>query len=74
MFARVRNINFNFHKEPTMTIRKGNNKAVITFNPDYEEYTVKFYNDGIYYEEADYFTDNKQDAIDTANSELVIMV
>lgn len=33
---------------------------------DVEEYVVKFYKDGVYQEEADYFADDYDDAWDTA--------
>jgi len=38
----------------------------ITFNRDTEEYRVRLFIDGEYQAGADYFTDDKQDAKDTA--------
>lgn len=49
-------------------------KAVIFFNPDFEEYTVKFYgDDGQHITNADYFTDDIEDARGTAQAELARM-
>ncbi len=41
--------------------------AVVYYDRDDWEYVVKFFRDGEYQEEADYFTSNKTDAIGTAN-------
>lgn len=43
-------------------------KIRILFNPDYDEYVVKFYKEDVHQANADYFTDDKQDAVDTAKS------
>ena len=43
--------------------------AKIYRDSEYDEYIVKFYDaDGKYLSEADYHTDDKQDAVDTANA------
>jgi len=38
----------------------------ITYNRGLNEYTVKFFIDGVYQSKADYYTDDKSDAEDTA--------
>ena len=35
---------------------------------EYDEFRVRFYRDGTYQANADYHTDDKQDALDTARS------
>ncbi len=46
-------------------------KAKIYFNAEYSEYVARFYDDnGVHIKSADYFTDDKQDAINTAHLEL----
>lgn len=47
-----------------------NGRAIVYFNSDYNEYVVKFYQDNDYYKHADYFTDDVEDAIDTAHLQL----
>lgn len=49
-------------------------KAKVFFNSEYEEYIVKFFSDNVHCENADYFTNDKEDAINTANAELNRMV
>lgn len=44
----------------------GRHKATIHKDSDLSEYKVKFYEDGKHHEPADYFTDDKEDATDTA--------
>lgn len=44
--------------------------AKITFNREYNEYKVKFYRDGKYLPDADYFTNDKEDARGTAKMEM----
>jgi hypothetical protein len=45
---------------------KNNGRACAVFYDfDYEEYVVKFYEEGKYLPDADYFSDDKIDAIDT---------
>ena len=39
--------------------------CAVFYDFDYEEYVVKFYEEGLYMEGADYFSDDKIDAIDT---------
>ena len=43
-------------------------KVKTVYNPDYQEYVDKLYVDGKYQPDADYFTDDKQDASDTAKA------
>ena len=38
----------------------------VVFDTDWEEYQVWLYTDGIRYEDGDYFTDDKDDAIQSA--------
>jgi hypothetical protein len=45
-------------------------RAIVYFNSDYEEYTVKFYRDNQHYKHVDYFTDSIEDAIGTAHIQL----
>ncbi len=46
-------------------------KAKIYFNAEYAEYVARFYDDnGVHIKAADYFTDDKEDAINTAHLEL----
>jgi hypothetical protein len=52
------------------TQEDGKKTAKIYRDSDTEEYIVKFYVDGVYQRKADYFTDDKQDAIGTAKAEL----
>jgi hypothetical protein len=40
--------------------------AKIYRNAEYDEYVVKFYRDGVYQVDADYFTDDIGDAISTS--------
>ncbi len=45
--------------------------AKVFRNPEFDEYQVKFYNpEGIKYPDADYFTDDKEDALCTARKAL----
>ena len=53
-----------------MIIKKGKFKAIINFDLEYDEYQVKFYENSKHLINADYFTDDKEEAIDTANTEL----
>lgn len=48
------------------TRQNGALKAEIHHNKEYDEYLVKFYIVGVYQKRADYFTDDKSDAISTA--------
>ena len=43
------------------------NKALIYHDADWGEYRVKFFRNGVHQVKADYHTDDKQDAINTAN-------
>lgn len=45
-------------------------KAIVYYNSEDEEYCVKFYKDGEYQKDADYFTDDKDDAIGTAKLQI----
>lgn len=42
--------------------------ATVFYNFEYEEFVVKFYRKGVYLAEADYFTTDRTDAIETALS------
>jgi hypothetical protein len=42
------------------------NTTKTTYNQDYDEYKVRLFVDGVYQSGADYFTNDKQDARDTA--------
>lgn len=42
----------------------------ILWDSDWEEYIVRFYKDGVYMAESDYYTDDKEDALDTAKATL----
>jgi len=42
--------------------------ATVFYNFEYEEFVVKFYREGVYLAEADYFTTDRADAIETALS------
>jgi hypothetical protein len=50
-------------------------QAKVYYNPDYSEYVVKYYDENkkIMSDNTFYFTDDKQDAIDTAHKELEYM-
>ena len=41
--------------------------ATVFYNFEYEEFVVKFYRNGVALPDADYFTDDRLDAIETAN-------
>ena len=43
-------------------------KTEVFFNPEFSEYLVKVYRQGNYQSGADYFTDDRQDARDTAQA------
>lgn len=44
--------------------------AKVYYDPEYKEYTVRFYNSaGVWMGGADYFTDDKEDALNTAGIE-----
>lgn len=49
------------------TVGTKDNYAKIYWDSDWEEYTVKFYRDGLYKENEDYFTDSLADAESTAD-------
>lgn len=49
---------------------KGNHKATIHKDSDLQEYKVKFHENGKHYEPADYFTDDIEDATDTAKMQV----
>ena len=42
--------------------------AVVFYDFDYEEFVVKFFRDGAYVENADYFTDDRNDACSNADA------
>jgi len=42
--------------------------ATVFYDFDYEEFVVKFYRNGAYVENADYFTDDRNDACGTADA------
>lgn len=41
--------------------------ATVYRDAEWDEYRVRFYREGVYQEGADYHTDDKQDAMDTAS-------
>ena len=55
-------------KIETRTNPENQVKTEIFFNPEFGEYLVKIYRQGNYQSGADYFTDCKQDARDTAQA------
>jgi predicted metalloendopeptidase len=40
--------------------------ATVFYDFDYEEFVVQFYRNGVLIPDADYFTDDQADAVDTA--------
>ena len=50
------------------TIEEGNNTAKVYKDAEWSEYRVKFFANGVHQVDADYHTDDKQDAISTAES------
>ncbi len=44
----------------------GNRSAKVYRDAEYQEFRARLYLDGVLYEPADYFTDSKSDAIETA--------
>lgn len=57
-----------------MSIRKlddktvGNKRVVLYYNSDAEEYKLKFYVDGEYQEDSDYFDQDKESVLLTAST------
>ena len=49
-----------------MTFTKGNVKIIVKRKPSTDEWVARYFVDGKYNEDASYYTDDKQDAIDTA--------
>lgn len=47
-------------------LEKGDRKVRVVHNNEYNEYIVKLYINGIRVPDADYFTDDRGDAMDTA--------
>ena len=47
------------------SVTKGNIKLVLKKDPATQEFAVRWYEDGKYNEDKAYYTDDKQDAIDT---------
>jgi hypothetical protein len=47
---------------------KDNKKIVVRGKNEYGEYVVSFYSNGRHMDASDYFTDDKRDALDTAES------
>ena len=55
------------------TMHKSNgNTAKTYYDADLEEYTVKFYDGKQHRKDSDYFTDDKQDALETAELQLMV--
>lgn len=55
----------------TLKFSNGGFSARVSFSREFSEYRVKFYRaDGCYIDAADYFTDDKSDAILTAQTEI----
>lgn len=52
------------------SLKLNRNRADIFFNDDLEEYLVKWFFEGKHLEGADYFTDDKSDAYETARIQL----
>ena len=46
---------------------EGNKKTVVRYNSEYKEFIVQFYIDNIWESKADYYTDDRQDALKTAH-------
>lgn len=53
--------------------KNGSNSANVYRNSEWKEYIVKFYRNGYHMGSADYHTDDKKDALDTAQVELQYM-
>lgn len=49
----------------------GKKCAKVYHNPDFDEYEVRYYSDGEYMDASDYFTDDRQDAMDTAKAAIM---
>lgn len=52
----------------TFVNKENNDRAVVYRNVDWDEYVVRFWRAGTYQKGADYFTGDKQDALETAHS------
>lgn len=50
------------------TMRQGDNGAKIRYNSEYKEYIVQFFINDKWQTNADYYTDNKTDALTTAHA------
>lgn len=48
------------------TLTFNNRVAKVYRDPDWNEYRVRFWDCAVYQNDADYHTDDKQDAVDTA--------
>ena len=48
------------------TISGNGKSAVVRWNTDYKEFVVKFYVANVHQKDADYFTNNREDAVGTA--------
>ena len=48
------------------TETNGSNKVVVKYTSEIQEYVCILYKDDVMVRDSDYFTDDKQDAIDTA--------
>ena len=57
--------------QKVMKIKDNGRSAKIYFCAELEEYCVKFFHCGVYLTEADYFTDDLDDAYRTAREELI---
>jgi hypothetical protein len=55
-------------KETAMRFVYSAPNATVFYDFDYEEFVVKFYRDGVCIPDADYFTDDRADAVETAIS------
>ena len=47
-------------------LRNGNREILVRYHFVWEEYVCELHVNGIHYEPADYYTTDKQDALDTA--------
>jgi hypothetical protein len=53
--------------DPTPAVERPYRTAIVYYHADWQEYCVRFYIDGTHQTLADYMTDDKDDAISTAD-------
>jgi hypothetical protein len=66
--TRPRMLDVNLIKEIIMRFVYSAPNATVFYNFEYEEFVVKFYRDGVALPDADYFTNDRTEAIETALS------